>query len=79
MAAGIEDEIHNQFAKLSVGSQLNLLERLVHQVRITSQQTDRNGLESDLAAMAADPDVQREIAQINKEFRASDNDGLTNS
>ena len=36
-----------------------------------------NPILSDLAVMAADPDIQREIAAINIEFAVTEMDGLT--
>jgi hypothetical protein len=33
--------------------------------------------EDELAAMANDPDIQREIEQIQAEFEVTENDGLT--
>lgn len=38
----------------------------------------RADIQAQLAAMAADPDIQREIAQINMEFGATESDGLDN-
>lgn len=73
MPAAIEDEIQRRFAMLSPESQLTVLERLVHQLKVTTD----NPLRSDLAAMAADPEIQREIAQIDDEFRMTDKDGLS--
>ena len=35
--------------------------------------------ESDLAAMAADPEVQRELSRINSEFSTAEADGLGNT
>ena len=76
MPAAIEDEIQSQFAKLSPEIQLTVLERLVHQMRVATHASG-DSFRADLAAMAADSDVQREIAEINKEFRVTDNDGLS--
>jgi hypothetical protein len=59
---------------LSPEAQLTLLERLIHRVRETV--TGKDTWESDLAAMAADPEVQRELSRINAEFGVTEADGL---
>ncbi len=43
-----------------------------------SELQDNPDIESELAAMAADPDIQREIATIEDEFAETEADGLTN-
>ena len=56
MATPAFSEIENEFARLSPEAQLNLLERLVHRVRLAlagSQQA----WESELSAMAADAGI----------------------
>jgi hypothetical protein len=40
--------------------------------------SDREDWDNDLAAMAADPEIQRELRQIEKEFRPTEADGLEN-
>ena len=52
-----------------------LIERLAQCLR---QRTlpDQPALESHLAAMASDPDIQRELRQIEAEFADTDPDGL---
>jgi hypothetical protein len=43
----------------------------------TSRPTDeQREPDSDLAAMAADPAIQRELCQIEEEFRVTEADGL---
>jgi hypothetical protein len=68
------NQLEAEIQKLSFSEQVWLLERLAHHIRI---QTDkRQILDSDLAAMAADLDIQREIRAIDEEFRATESDGL---
>ena len=78
MATSAESEIETRFAQLSAEAQLSLLERLVHCTRETV-----TGLpvawEADLAAMAADPQVQKELISINAEFQVTEADHLENS
>ena len=74
MATVVLSEIESEFARLSPAAQLSLLERLVHRARMTVAGGDT--WESDLAAMAADPEVQRELSCINAEFSVTEADGL---
>jgi hypothetical protein len=69
------ERIETDIAQLSLTEQLLLMERLAHRIR----QTTLRPLivqESDLAAMAADPAIQREVEQINDEFAVTEMDGL---
>jgi hypothetical protein len=75
MATEALDQIERQFAGLSPEAQLSLLERLVHRLRLTVS-GPRDAWESGVSAMAADPEVQRELAGINAEFAATESDGL---
>ena len=63
------------FGQLSLADQLSLLERFVQQIRQRTTQ-GRPSLESQLAAMAMDPDIQRELRQIEREFAGTEADGL---
>jgi hypothetical protein len=74
MAPAVLSEIEREFARLSPEAQLTLLERLIHRVRETVAGKDT--WESDLAAMAADLQVQRELSRINAEFAVTEADGL---
>jgi hypothetical protein len=69
------DEIENEFARLSPEAQLSLLERLVHRTRMTVT-GHGNSWEAGLSAMAADPDMQRELNRINSEFQVTEADRL---
>jgi len=75
MATPALSDIESEFARLSPEAQLGLLERLVHRARVTVA-GGRDTWESGLAAMAADPEVQREIGRINAEFGVTEADGL---
>ena len=74
MATAVLSEIESEFARLSPQAQLSLLERLVHRARMTVAGGD--SWESDLAEMAADPEVQRELRRTNVEFGITEADGL---
>ena len=68
-------EIENEFARLSPEAQLTLLERLVHRARVAVTRRPDNW-DAELTAMAADPEMQRELNRINAEFSATEADGL---
>jgi len=69
------ERIETDIAQLSLTEQLLLMERLAHRIRQTSLRP-LIVQESDLAAMAADPAIQREVQQINDEFAVTEMDGL---
>lgn len=75
MATSALNEIESQFAQLSPEAQLSLLERLVHHVRV-GLAGNHDTWEAELSAMAADPEMQRELSRINAEFSATESDGL---
>ncbi len=58
--------IANSIAVLTLTDQLWLLEHIAHQIR----------QQNELAAMAQDPHIQAEIAQIQAEFAVTELDGL---
>lgn len=69
------DRIESVIDQLPLPDQLWLMERLVHRIR--SQTLPPLAIqESDLVAMASDPDIQRELAQIAAEFAPTEADGL---
>jgi hypothetical protein len=75
MNASADTEIESQFAQLPHSVQLSLLERLVRQMR-ASWGPDQDEWEAGLSAMAADPEMQRELSRISAEFIATEADGL---
>ena len=75
MATPAFSDIESEFARLSPEAQLTLLERLVHRARVAVSGR-RDTWEADLAAMAADPEMQRELSRINAEFGVTEGDGL---
>jgi hypothetical protein len=78
MTGSAVNQIENQFSKLPPATQLGVLERLVHQMRENLSFRDEEW-ESQLAAMASDPDMQRELAHAKSEFGTTENDGLGKS
>jgi hypothetical protein len=68
-------QIESSFGQLSVSEQLLLIERLVHQVHEVTLKR-RGELDQQLAMMAADPEIQRELQRIELEFSNAEADGL---
>jgi hypothetical protein len=68
-------QIEESFRRLPVSEQLGLIERLVHRVR-ESTLRENEDLDKQLAAMAADPEIQDELQQIEREFALTESDGL---
>jgi|SRR5947209_18402121 len=73
--SSVISSIEENFGCLSRAEQLSLLERLVHQISadLASEQTRD---EASLEAMAADPQIQRELRKISEEFALAETDGL---
>jgi len=67
--------IESDIQQLPLADQLHLMERLARRIReqATPPFSERNRL---LAAMAEDPEVQREMRLINAEFAGTEGDGL---
>ncbi len=59
-------ELRQRIEQLSLDDRLWLLERLASSVRRAARSDVGDG---DLAEMAADPDIQREMRQIAEDFR----------
>ena len=75
MATPAFSEIENEFVRLSPEAQLTLLERLVHRARVAVS-GNRDAWEAGISAMAADPEMQRQLNRINGEFAATEADSL---
>lgn len=68
------ESIESAINQLSFLEQVQLLERLAQRIR--KQTERRQSIEDQLAAMAADPEIQRELREIEAEFRGTEMDGL---
>jgi hypothetical protein len=75
MSSPVLNEIEQRIDQLSFDEQLLLLEQLAQRIR-RAKHADRSAPADDLTAMAADPDIQRELREIDEEFRATEMDGL---
>ena len=75
MSASVLAEIEQKVTQLSHKEQLWLIERLAHGLRENTF-TDQRILKNQLVAMASDPEIQRELEKINREFTVTESDGL---
>ena len=73
MSVSTVKQIEELFGTLSLEEQLLLIERFIHRLRETAWVW-----ENDLAAMAADPEIRRELYKIGEEFGPTEGDGLEN-
>ena len=69
------DRLDSDIQHLTLSEQLWLMERLAQYIR-TKSRHQQQMIENQLALMAADPDIQREIHLIQSEFTDTENDGL---
>jgi len=68
-------QIESSIQRLSLQEQLRLLEWMVQTIR-THTLFEPNSLEKELAEMAADPEIMRELKAIEEEFSFAEADGL---
>lgn len=68
-------KIEEQMNHLSLSDLLALIEIATHRIRDKTRHVESD-LESQLRAMAADPQIQKELAQIDQEFAVTEMDGL---
>jgi vacuolar-type H+-ATPase subunit B/Vma2 len=68
-------QIEKEIGMLPPKEQLMLMERIIHRLRKSNLRED-DTIENQLAAMAADPEIQRELSDINGEFAQTEWDGL---
>lgn len=69
------DQLETAINQLPLFDQVRLLERLSQRVR--KQAEGAQNMDEQLAAMAADPAMQRELRQIEAEFAGTEMDGLS--
>jgi DNA-directed RNA polymerase specialized sigma subunit len=68
-------QIEKEVRMLPRDDQLLLVERIIHRLRKKNNE-EESDIESQLAMMASDPDIQKELGKINEEFAAAELDGL---
>lgn len=68
-------QMEDSISRLSLAEQLWLMERLVQRIKEKTT-NQKSQFEQDLIAMANDPQIQRELQQIEEEFAFAEADGL---
>jgi hypothetical protein len=70
------EHLDKEIQQLTLSEQVWLMERLAHSIRSKTERQEHL-IETQLAAMAADPNIQREITNIQREFASTESDGLS--
>ena len=77
MSSTVLSQIERTISNLSYDEQLWLIEQLAHNLRkVESDSVEQTAFESRLAEMATDPEIQAELQEIDREFAATEADGL---
>jgi len=74
-APPILSELEENISRLSVDEQLLLIERVSHRIRKNISGTQ--DMDTQLSEMAYDPEIQRELQEIEREFSVTEQDGLS--
>ena len=74
MSEAALSQIEKTIFELPVDEQLHLIARVAEKLR--RMNTVGSDLESQLSAMAADEEIQRELIDIERDFRRTELDGL---
>jgi hypothetical protein len=74
MHTSILAQIEERITQLPVDEQLWLIERVAQRLRESMRK--QQAFDAQLVAMAADPDIQHELHQIDEEFAETESDGL---
>jgi hypothetical protein len=69
------EDLERRIQELSSDERLWLIERVVHGLGAGAG-TDRGATDRELSAMAANPEIQQELRQIDREFAGTEADGL---
>lgn len=78
MQNAVAERIEADIRRLTLTDQLWLMERLAQHIRRQAA-PDSSGNRNALAAMAQDPEVRRELQEIDAEFAETERDGLAES
>jgi hypothetical protein len=74
MNSSVLSQIEESINQLSLDEQLWLIEQLVHRIRENTLK--QSVWDSQLVAMAADPEIQNELQKIDEEFAVAEANGL---
>ncbi len=73
-ALSLLNELEENIRRLPLDDQLLLIERVSHRIR--TDISDKMDIDAQLSEMAADPEIQKELQDIEQEFTATEQDGL---
>ncbi|MCE2435316.1 MAG: hypothetical protein J4F29_20705 [Candidatus Latescibacteria bacterium] len=73
-APSLLTELEESIRRLSLDEQLLLIERVSHRIR--NDISGKTNIDAQLSKMAADPEIQKELREIEHEFSATEQDGL---
>lgn len=67
-------DLEEKINRLSSDEQMQLIERVSHRIRTVN--TSNKVIDAQLSEMAADPEIQKELREIESEFSSKGGDGL---
>ena len=73
-APSLLNELEENIRRLPLDDQLLLIERVSHRIR--NDISGKMDIDAQLSKMAADPEIQKELQEIEQEFSATEQDGL---
>ena len=73
-APSLLNELEENIRRLPLDDQLLLIERVSHRIR--NDISGKMDIDAQLSKMAADPEIQKELQEIEQEFTATEQDGL---
>ena len=73
-APSLLNELEENIRRLPLDDQLLLIERVSHRIR--NDISIKMDIDAQLSKMAADPEIQKELQEIEQEFSATEQDGL---
>ena len=73
-ALSLLNELEENIRRLPLDDQLLLIERVSHRIR--TDISDKMDIDAQLSKMAADPEIQKELREIEQEFSTTEQDGL---
>ena len=73
-ASSLFNELEENIRRLPLDDQLLLIERVSHRIR--NDISVKMDIDAQLSKMAADPEIQKELQEIEQEFSATEQDGL---
>ena len=70
----VVNDLEEKISRLSTDEQMQLIERVSHRIRAVN--TSNKDIDAQLIEMAADPEIQKELREIENEFSPTEGNGL---